>query len=519
MSDSTIEPLPDGDGKLGNAEGPADSGAGQSGMPGEHDGGADGGAAGGAEGPADSGAGEPSRARRARRRSRRRRRGPGRQRRGRALASPVSTTAEPTAGPTPRSDDSSPGAARGPLLPGGGPRVVRAGRGRPRHLRAAVLGPRAPAHPGGRPPARPRAVRPRRRRRAALPARPAHAVPADGARRPDARRLDLHPGRRRGRRHRRPGERRQGAAPVRRRARRSCSRPCTAPGPPSPTRPGTSPPTSATRCRSTPTSPRPRAGASTTTTTCTTCSWSRWPARSTGRCARPWSSRRCATSPGPTTGMPCASRPRGRRRSTRCSPPATASTCPAAGCTPPRRWAAPASTSRWACTSGPGASSPTTCCGPPAAASTPTRRCGPPSSWASTRSTRRATAHLHTGIRAAVVAALDEVTDDELAAALAQRVRGAQRAEPIDVLAQHAASADGDTVWRPRRHLAPRWEDGPGPGVSTLVTRVARVEVPNDQRDGRHRGPRPPGGCRGPRPRRAPIALSRRPARARGPTS
>ena len=28
MSDSTMEPLPDGDGKLGNAEGPADSGAG-----------------------------------------------------------------------------------------------------------------------------------------------------------------------------------------------------------------------------------------------------------------------------------------------------------------------------------------------------------------------------------------------------------------------------------------------------------------------------------------------------------
>jgi len=94
-----------------------------------------------------------------------------------------------------------------------------------------------------------------------------------------------------------------------------------------------------------------------------------------------------------------------------------------------------------------------------------------------------ATAHLHTGIREAVVAALDEVTDDELAAALAQRVRSAQRAEPIDVLAQHAASTDGDTVWRPRRHLAPRWEDGPGPGVSTLVTRVARLEVWNDQRE------------------------------------
>jgi len=32
MSDSTIEPLPDGDGKLGNAEGPADAGASDGGM-------------------------------------------------------------------------------------------------------------------------------------------------------------------------------------------------------------------------------------------------------------------------------------------------------------------------------------------------------------------------------------------------------------------------------------------------------------------------------------------------------
>ena len=95
----------------------------------------------------------------------------------------------------------------------------------------------------------------------------------------------------------------------------------------------------------------------------------------------------------------------------------------------------------------------------------------------------QATAHLHNGIRAAVVAALDEVTDDELAAPLAQRVRSAQRAEPIDVLAQHPASADEDTAWRPRRHLAARWEAGPSTGVSTLVTRVARVEVPTDRRD------------------------------------
>ena len=93
-----------------------------------------------------------------------------------------------------------------------------------------------------------------------------------------------------------------------------------------------------------------------------------------------------------------------------------------------------------------------------------------------------ATGRLHTGIRAAVAAALDGVTDDELAAALAQRVRAAQRAEPIDVLAQQAATADDETVWRPRRHLAPRWEDGPGPATSTLVTRVARVEVPSGQR-------------------------------------
>ena len=44
----------------GGAEGPADSGAGESGMPGEHDGGADGGAGGRAEGPEDSGADEPA---------------------------------------------------------------------------------------------------------------------------------------------------------------------------------------------------------------------------------------------------------------------------------------------------------------------------------------------------------------------------------------------------------------------------------------------------------------------------
>src|SRR5690349_13418007 len=56
MSESTSEPVADGDGVIGGGEGPADSGAGAPSTPGEHDGGADG----GAEGPADSGAGAPA---------------------------------------------------------------------------------------------------------------------------------------------------------------------------------------------------------------------------------------------------------------------------------------------------------------------------------------------------------------------------------------------------------------------------------------------------------------------------
>jgi bifunctional lysine-specific demethylase and histidyl-hydroxylase NO66 len=91
-------------------------------------------------------------------------------------------------------------------------------------------------------------------------------------------------------------------------------------------------------------------------------------------------------------------------------------------------------------------------------------------------------ASLFPGIRAAVAAALEQVTDGELADALARRVWAAQRAEPIGALRQHAASVDPETVWRPRRHLAARWEPGPGAGVSTLVTRVARVDVPSAHR-------------------------------------
>ncbi|HET6969182.1 MAG TPA: hypothetical protein VFI44_12915 [Ornithinibacter sp.] len=50
MSDIPMDDqLPDGDGRLGHDEGPADAGAG-AGVPGEHDGGADGGAGGSADG-------------------------------------------------------------------------------------------------------------------------------------------------------------------------------------------------------------------------------------------------------------------------------------------------------------------------------------------------------------------------------------------------------------------------------------------------------------------------------------
>ena len=83
--------------------------------------------------------------------------------------------------------------------------------------------------------------------------------------------------------------------------------------------------------------PRAEHAASATTTTCTTSSCCRWPARSAGSIttARA-SSRRCATSRGPTTAPPCEAgrqAPPAHRRRARA--PATASTCPAATCTPP----------------------------------------------------------------------------------------------------------------------------------------------------------------------------------------
>ena len=95
----------------------------------------------------------------------------------------------------------------------------------------------------------------------------------------------------------------------------------------------------------------------------------------------------------------------------------------------------------------------------------------------------RTTSELRARIRAAIDAALDAVADDELAALLAARVRAAQRPEPLGVLGQQAAVTEPTTTWRPRRHLAPRWEgDGPESLQATLVTRVGRVVVPAGQR-------------------------------------
>lgn len=81
-------------------------------------------------------------------------------------------------------------------------------------------------------------------------------------------------------------------------------------------------------------------------------------------------------------------------------------------------------------------------------------------------------------VRDSVVAALDAVSDEDLAAALARRARAAERAEPLGVLAQHAAAdAEVGPRWRVRAGLAERWEG------TTLVTRVGRTSFGADEAD------------------------------------
>ena len=88
------------------------------------------------------------------------------------------------------------------------------------------------------------------------------------------------------------------------------------------------------------------------------------------------------------------------------------------------------------------------------------------------------TASRRSSVRDALHAALDAVTDDQLAALLAGRSRSAQRAEPLGVLAQHAAAERTHVhSWRVRDGLAARWDGG------VLVTRVGRVVVPVEAHD------------------------------------
>ncbi|QNN49087.1 hypothetical protein H9L10_12715 [Phycicoccus endophyticus] len=89
---------------------------------------------------------------------------------------------------------------------------------------------------------------------------------------------------------------------------------------------------------------------------------------------------------------------------------------------------------------------------------------------AATTATARAALH------ESILAALDDVEDDELAAVLARRARSAARAEPLDVLAQHAAAAaPAELPWRVRAGLSARWVG------ATLVTRLGRLELAEDE--------------------------------------
>ncbi len=87
------------------------------------------------------------------------------------------------------------------------------------------------------------------------------------------------------------------------------------------------------------------------------------------------------------------------------------------------------------------------------------------------------TAGVRESLRDSLIRALDGVTDDDLAAALARRVRSAERAEPLGVLAQHrSAGAEVGPSWRVRQGLAGRWEG------DTHVSRVGRFVAGSGER-------------------------------------
>ena len=84
-------------------------------------------------------------------------------------------------------------------------------------------------------------------------------------------------------------------------------------------------------------------------------------------------------------------------------------------------------------------------------------------------------------VRDLVEKALQDIGADELGDALRPSVRGAQRAEPLGVLAQTEHASDESTAWRVRRGLASHWEDE-GEGA-ILVSRVGRLRLGAAERD------------------------------------
>ncbi|MBB2986880.1 cupin domain-containing protein [Terracoccus luteus] len=86
--------------------------------------------------------------------------------------------------------------------------------------------------------------------------------------------------------------------------------------------------------------------------------------------------------------------------------------------------------------------------------------------------------------RQALLRALEGLDADDVAAALARRVRGAQRPEPVSPVAQTVAAAAlaPDQSVRVRAHLVPELVAGHDGGV-TVRSRVADVAVPADDVD------------------------------------
>ncbi|WP_084108182.1 cupin domain-containing protein [Knoellia aerolata] len=79
-------------------------------------------------------------------------------------------------------------------------------------------------------------------------------------------------------------------------------------------------------------------------------------------------------------------------------------------------------------------------------------------------------------VRELVEKALRDVGADEVTESLRSAVRGAQRAEPLGVLAQTRQADDETSPWRLRGGLAAHWDDGEGEDA-VLVSRVGTLVV------------------------------------------